>query len=230
LTLRILVGIAALLALAALTGCAGAGNWARARGRDLGDCVRASVGLGVGLYAEVQATSVLHPSVGFGDVSLAPRKTVGWDPRPIPPGRVRTAAFPTLVLAWPIYRREMISMGFEDTAPGWRGFLSPLILMGSHHVEGRANSLLGLHRWLPNPMLGEMPPESSSERLSRQSWFAVSGTLGVVQADFGVNPLEIVDLLGGLVGWDVLGDDARGDIPPPTPNGPIPPDPLQNEG
>jgi hypothetical protein len=228
--LRRLSGIAALLALAALTGCAGFGDWTRARGRDLGDCVRASVGLGVGLYAEVQATSVLHPSVGFGDVSLAPRKTLGWDPRPIPPGRVRTAAFPTLLLAWPIYRREMISMGFEDTAPGWRGFFSPLILMGSHHVEGRANSLLGLHRLLPNPMLGKSPPETPPERWSRETWFAVSGTLGVVHADLGINPLEIVDLLVGLVGWDLLGDDERGKAPPPPPNGPIPPDPLQNEG
>lgn len=231
---------ALLLALGALPGCAALGDWATARGRDLGDCVRGSVGLGAGLYVEAQATSALHPSVGFGDFSLAPKQQLGWDPRPLPPGRTRTAAFPTLVLAWPIYRQDMIDMGYADTAPGWRGFLSPLILMGSHHVEGRANSLLGLHRWLPNPLLGDPPEETPAETWSRRSWFGVSGTVAVLSVDAGVNPLEIVDLLTGLVGWDLLGDDDRtarsapsatADPPaPPESSGPDPPEPVKDGG
>lgn len=218
------------MALVVLPGCAGVGTWTRARGRDLGDCVRASVGLGVGLYVEAQATSALYPSVGFGDVSLAPKRTLGWDPRPLPPGRVRTAAFPSMLVGWPIYRQEMISMGFEDTSPGWRGALSPMILLGNHHVEGRANSLFGLHRAIPNPLLGEPPPETSPDRWSRRSWFGASGTLGVVTFDFGVNPLEIVDLLGGLVGWDPMGDDGRGKPRKNRTPGPSPFEPLQTGG
>jgi hypothetical protein len=192
--------------------------------------VRGSVGLGAGLYAEVQATSALHPSVGFGDASLAPKRTIGHDPRPLPPGRVRTAAFPTLLVGWPVYRRDMIAMGFEDTAPGLRGFLSPWILMGSDHVAGRANSLLGLHRWLRNPLLGEPPPETAPERWSRRSWLAASGTLGVVQVDAGVNPLEILDFVAGLVGWDPLGDDRRGRAAQGRDPRAEPPEPLQPEG
>lgn len=234
--------------LAALPGCSSLGSWALARGRDLGDCARASVSLGAGLHAEVQATSFIHPSAGFGDVSLVPRRSLGWDPRPLPAGRVRTAAFPVQLVGWPAYRREMISLGHAETAPGWRGFLSPWILMGSRYVEGRSNSLFGLHRFIPNPLLSE-PPESSSERWSRRSWLAAGGTLGVIQADAGVNPLEILDLLAGLAGFDPLGDDRRGrggtgerpdpspseegspgSASPPSPPGPGPADPLQSEG
>ena len=243
--------LAALLLLAALPGCASIGSWARARGRDLGDCGRISLSLGAGLHAEVQATSFLHPSAGFGDVSLAPRRTLGWDPRPLPAGRVRTDAFPSQLFLWPAYRREMIDLGYGDTSPGWRGFLSPWILMGSRHVEGRSNSLFGLHRFIPNPLLAE-PPETTAERWSRRSWLAAGGTLGVVQADAGVNPLEILDLLAGLAGFDPLGDDGRGgavgeggDSPPgdrgagpePAPAAPpdpaappLPADPLQSGG
>lgn len=237
--------LAALAALIALVpGCAGFGSWARARGRDLGDCARASVSLGAGLHAEAQATSFLHPSAGFGDVSLAPKNTLGWDPRPLPAGRVRTDAFPMQLVSWPAYRREMIDLGYGDTAPGWRGFISPWILMGSDHVEGRSNSLFGLHRFIPNPLLAE-PPETPAERRSRQSWIAAGGTLAIIQADAGVNPLEILDFLAGLAGLDPLGDDRRREEPalppgppeaepaengPPPGDEPRPADPLQSGG
>jgi hypothetical protein len=104
--------------------------------------------------------------------------------------------------------------------------------MGSHHVEGRANSLFGLHRWLPNPLLGDPPPESAAERWSRRSWLAASGTLGVVQLDAGVNPLEILDFLAGLVGADLLRDDARGAETPDAGvlGEPPPREPLQPGG
>lgn len=223
--------VTTLLALFLLPGCAGFGEWSRARGRDLGDCVRGSVGFGVGLYAEAQATSLLHPSVGFGDVSLTPKQTLRWDPRPLPPGRVRTAAFPTLLIGWPVYRHELKSMGYSGSAAGWRGFVSPFILAGNQHVEGRSNSLLGLHRWFPNPLLGTEPEETLEARLVRQSWFALSGTAGVIQVDFGVNPLEIVDFLVGIFGWDLLGDDRRS-LPaePPLPSFDTPaPDPPPPE-
>jgi hypothetical protein len=158
---------------------------------------------------------------------------------------VRTDAFPVQLVAWPAYRSELTSLGYADTSPGWRGFLSPWILMGSSYVEGRSHSLFGLHRFIPNPLLAE-PPESPSERWSRRSWLAAGGTLGVVQADAGVNPLEILDLLAGLAGFDPLGDDRRGSpvegtapestpqvpapAPPPPAEDPVPADPLQSEG
>jgi hypothetical protein len=205
-----------LLALLLLSGCAGPGSFLEERSRDLGESVRASAGLGLGLYAEAQATSLLHPSVGLGDLSLTPKRTIGWDPRPLPPGRVRTAAFPTLLVGWPAYRAELRRMGYEDTTPGWRGFVAPFILLGTHHVEGRSNSLLGLHQFLRNPLLEPPPPETRAQRWSRRSWLGGSVTAGVVTADVGLNPLELLDFLVGWLGIDLLGDDCPSLPQPPT--------------
>ena len=205
-TTRILL----LLLVPLLGGCAGLGEYFADRGRDLGDCVRGSAGLGYGLYAEAEATALVHPCAGIGDVSYTPKQTLRWDPRPLPPGRVRTAAFPTLLVGWPIYRAELRSMGYEDTMPGWRGFFAPFFLMGNEYVSGRSHSLLGGHLLLRDPLLEPPPPETRAERLSRWSWFGGSATAGFVTIDAGVNPLEFVDFLLGWFGVDLLGDDKRG--------------------
>ena len=63
---------------------------------DLSQCVRGRVALGIGLYAELEATELMHPAVGFVDMTLVPRASLGWDPRRSPTfGQVRTAAMPT---------------------------------------------------------------------------------------------------------------------------------------
>ena len=206
--------LACLALLVGAGGCASVSDWAGARARDLGDCVRGSVGLSGGLYVEAEATAVLNPSAGFGDFAIPPKWTLAWDPRPLPPGRVRTSAFPTLLVGWPFYRHEMIAMGYADSSPGWRGFLAPFFLVGSDHSEGRGNSLLGMHALLPNPLLVEARAETPTERLSRQSWVGGSATVGIIGVDAGINPLEIVDFLVGLFGWDLLEDDDRAIEPP----------------
>ena len=66
-----------------------------------------------------------------------------------------------------------------------------------------------MHALLPNPLLVEAAPETDRERLSRQSWFGAGATVGIVGVDAGINPLEIVDFLVGLFGWDLLDDDDR---------------------
>ncbi|MFQ5653698.1 MAG: hypothetical protein ACE5GW_03080 [Planctomycetota bacterium] len=201
-----------LLALSSLSGCAGGRSYLKARGRDLGDCGRGRLALGVGRYAEAEATALLQPAVGLIDASLAPRYSIGWDPRPgRPKGLLRTAAFPTLLFAWPYYGAAETREGYGDTHPYLRGALGPWILMGNHHVEGRSNALLLLDRLIPNPRLA--PPlgrqEAPDPSIADHAWLAVSGTVLFLNIDAGVNPLEILDLVAGLVGLDLLGDDGR---------------------
>ena len=203
------------LLLLLLCGCASSNGWWQARVRDVTDCARLGVAGGIGLYGEVQLTSALHGAVGIADASLVPAYSAGWDPRPgQPPGRVRSAAFPLLLVGWPLYAREQVDLGLGDTHPYRRSILAPLFLMGNHHVEGEAVSLLGLHRLVPNPLLVEAPSLTAltpRQRLSRDAWFAVSGTVGVLSIDGGINPLEILDLIVGFLGRDLLADDNRGE-------------------
>ncbi|NRA74769.1 MAG: hypothetical protein HRU16_02415 [Planctomycetes bacterium] len=195
-----------------MAGCSG--QQLRDRARDFGDTLRWRVGAGVGLYSEVQVTSWIHPAVGFADANLSPRYTIGWDPRPgQPAGALRTAAFPTLLVAFPFYQRYWENAGFGDQYSPKQGLLAAVILMGNHYVEGESCSMLRLHRNIPNPMLKTDPQLaalSKTQRHSRNSWIAISGTLGVLTFDAGINPLEIFDAITGLVSIDLLGDDDRG--------------------
>ena len=173
-----LLGLLALSALLAATGCAhSAGQYVIARSNDLSDCVRFQTGVGAGLYAEVEASSALHPSLGFVDATLQPEYTFGWDPRPgRPPGMFRTAAFPTLVLGWPVYGYQESAQGYSDTHPYLRGFVAPFILMGTRHVERRSNSLLWLHHLVPNPRLHGSPDaeQTPASRACGMRWRACS--------------------------------------------------------
>ena len=182
--------------------------------RDVTDCFRAKVGVGVGLYAEAEVTSLIQPAVGFGDGSITRMSTVGWDPRlGQPAGMLRTAAFPTLLLGFPFYESPWPeSTPEEEFENRKRGLLGALILMGNHYVEGESCSLFGLHEQIPNPLLSQAPSLQQLtplQRRSRDSWIAISGTLVLLNVDLGVNPLEILDMLGSLLGLDLLSDDER---------------------
>lgn len=192
-----------------LIGCSG--PEIRSRGKDFAESARFRVGAGIGLYSEVQVTSWVHPAIGFADANLSPRYTLGWDPRPgQPAGTMRTAAFPTLLVGFPFYQRYWQEAGYGDSYTPWHGFLAPWILMGNHYVEGQSCSLLKLHRKIPNPLLSPDPALkslSATQQRSRDSWIAISGTLGVATFDVGINPLELLDAIFGLISVDLLGDD-----------------------
>ncbi len=192
-----------------LSGCSGLDL--RSRGADLGDALRLRLGAGIGLYGEVEATSWIHPAIGFADASLTPRYTLGWDPRPgQPAGMLRTAAFPTLLVASSFYTEPWGPSRSNDTPAPLRGFLGACILMGNHYVEGESCSLLRLHDKIPNPVLSPAPSLAAltdNEQRSRNSWLAISGTLGVVTFDVGINPLELIDALLGCFSIDLLEDD-----------------------
>ncbi len=207
-------GLLVALAMLLASGCAGTARYLLERGRDLGDCVRGRAAFGLGLYAEAEVTSLLQPAIGLIDLTLAPRYSLEWDPRGRQShGAVRTAAFPALLVGWPYYGYHETAAGYGDTNPYLRGALAPLILMGNHHIARTSNSLLHLHSLLPNPRLHDDDPDEdttpASTSLSQHTWLAVSATGGLLNFDVGINPLEILDLVVGLIGIDVLGDDNR---------------------
>ena len=188
--------------------------------RDLTDCIRAEAGIGFGLHLEAQATEWLHPAVGLADVSFKPLQTIGWDPRPGQPvGRLRTAAFPAALLGYPFFRLSGTGEPWDDwnDDPG-RILASSLILMGNDYISGESSSLFQLHRYFPNPLLVKAPSLeilTPSQQRSRDSWIGFSVTLGVLSLDFGINPLEILDMMGSALGWDILSDDGRITETPP---------------
>jgi len=200
---------ALLLALVLPTsGCA----YLETRRSDFADAFRARAAVGVGLYAEVEATSALRPCVGFVDLTLAPKLSVEHDPRVSGHrGEVRTAAFPALLLAWPFYGLGETREGYGDTSPFLRGFLAPLVLAGNYHVEHRQVGLLYPGVWLPDPRLeldeDEAPPPRASGATDH-GWLGVSGTVLFGRFDFGVNLIELVDAVIGCAGLDLLGDDS----------------------
>jgi hypothetical protein len=199
----------AICAAVLLSGCSAIDL--RSRGADLGDALRLRLGAGIGLYGEIEATSWIHPAIGFADASLTPRYTLGWDPRPgQPAGMLRTAAFPTLLVASSFYTEPWGPSGSSDIPAPLRGFLGACILMGNHYVEGESCSLLRLHEQIPNPVLSPVPSLTkltASERSSRNSWLAISGTMGIVTFDVGINPLELLDAVLGCFSIDLLEDD-----------------------
>ncbi len=207
------VGLACVLLVSALTGCQGGlRHWVDARCDDLSDCVRYRIGLGVGLYADAEVTAFLKPAVGVMDASLAPHYTTGWDPRPgRPSGQFRTAAFPLLLVGWPVYGFGETRAGYGDTHPYLRGAVAPLIFMGNSHLERSSHSLFGLHALVPNPRLEppeDEPPPPATRGIDRW-WIGASGTALLPTFDLGFNLPEFVDFVVGLSGLDLVGDDYR---------------------
>jgi hypothetical protein len=192
----------------------------RARIDDLTDTVRGRVGAGLGLYGEIEATCWLHPAVGFVDANLAPRFTIGHDPRPgQPAGVLRSASFPTMLVAFPFAKAVPGTTDDSTISAPLKGWLNACILRGDHHVEGESCSLLQWHREIHHDWLVQAPSLaqlSAAQRSSRNTWFAISGTLGVVTIDCGINPLELLDALLGWFGVDLMEDDLRRKAPVPS--------------
>ncbi|MFN0057596.1 MAG: hypothetical protein ACKVX7_03995 [Planctomycetota bacterium] len=217
-----------LLMFSTALGCAPTGRYLRSRGADLADCVLARAAFGVGLYAEIEVTTLVRPAVGFGDATLAPRLALEHVPAARQSdGELRTAAFPALFLLWPWYGYAETAEGYGDSHPYVRGFFAPWFLMGNYHVAEHTNGVLLLDRLLVNPRLNNHDEETNAEPvadtdtasvattaprarpIADHGWFAASVTPLLGRFDIGLNPLELVDFLTGLVGLDLLRDDGR---------------------
>lgn len=189
------------------TGCTFVEN----RGRDFAQVVRARLAFGVGLYVEAEASSALRPAIGLADATLAPKLSIEHDPRASGRrGEVRTAAFPWLLIGWPLYGYGEGREGYGDTSPYLRAFVAPFVLAGQYHVEHHTVGLFYPEQWMPNPRLeldeGEaLPPRADG--VSDHGWFGVSATILVGRIDFGINLIELADAITGCVGLDLLSDD-----------------------
>ena len=159
---------------------------------DLADCGKASVGIGFGLEAHAKVGFLTHPSLGIGSMT----SRVGHE------SRVRTAAWGEVRCVWPV-SSLMDTFLAED----------PMSLNVSF-VSGRGphNNPLEVGYLLPLLVYAGMHADNETYRplaFKEATDLQLGGTLLLVSARVGVNPLEIVDFLAGLVGLDPAGDDPK---------------------
>jgi len=181
--------MAALCAAVALSGC----SYLQHRGKDFQDCFKANLGTGFGLYAGVRATDVLNFPLGFFQASWR----LGVD------GRTRPQYY------WP--EGEMGGLlaldhwefrGPEDE-PGlskarawiWSGWLT----------AGGPEEDLPPPPYIHREYEGEEP--SHGTRVADRYWLEAEVFALIVGARAGLNPVEMVDFLLGLVTVDILDDD-----------------------
>jgi hypothetical protein len=174
------------VAVAVLCGCA-------SRMADLRDCGRLSVGVGLGLSADVKVGDLTHPSLGLMTVThrvgLENREIVGY-------WKEGECAFPLIEVPnklgedcgfFTSYGRDLFAEGHDGARD-------------QCHVVGF---------WLPFERYKVGSCELKQSAFNSTTDLQAGLTLGVVSARVGVNPLEIVDFLLGFVGLDIAGDDER---------------------
>ncbi|MBS3763968.1 MAG: hypothetical protein ACLFWL_13670 [Candidatus Brocadiia bacterium] len=178
-------GIAVLALLLLGSGCASD------RIADLKDCGRLSIGVGLGLSADVKIGDLTHPSLGLMSYTYR----VGHENRDISgQWSEMEGAFPLVIVA--------NRLGAEN--PFFASYIADTTR------KGGAGGMEKFHRvgfWLPferrkldKGKLGLSPFNTATD-------LQAGATLGIVSARAGINPLEIVDFLLGFVGLDIARDD-----------------------
>ena len=211
--------------LVATVGCAPIGGYLGARAMDLADCVKGNVGVGIGLTADVHLTDFMAP--GLGIVSYT--ANAGYDDR-----NVNGVWLESIVINTPRFAFETVARDYEETPSdenleggvlisqlALRSLLLPnerwirengeltveyytLFNIGGLGRDFRATALTGL---LQRP--GERP-KTPEKTIWDEAFFEAGATLGVVEARAGINPLQFLDFLAGIFGFDPADDD-----PPP---------------
>jgi hypothetical protein len=172
-----------------MAGCAGpAGRYCARRWTDFGDCVEATVGYGFPVHARVKATDFAVAGAG---VALARR--AGWKGRygtygggGVPP-TAGIGFHPGTILQGGI---PLLTNGEMEAS---------LVSKSQWSVE-TLGPCVTRHTYMPGLEPG--PRSLVAER------FWVGGTVALLlSARLEINPVEFVDLLAGIVGWDMLQDD-----------------------
>jgi hypothetical protein len=178
---------------------------------DLQDSASLSLGMGVGIAADLKAGMLTHPS--FGTVTAS--AMLGSDSRDV------AGSFYQVSSGWPHSmfwaHKEGASGGQVMNSTGWRAafevkeFQAAFVAIGhptantteivSGMVEGvEAEGTIDDARWLP------IPPELSFNEVTD---LQVGATLLLVSARAGFNPLEFLDFLLGFAGVDIAEDDPK---------------------
>lgn len=185
--------------------CSGACGYLRDRAHDLLDPFRVDVGYGLGIYADVRATDWLAAGAGLHQVH-----TAGVHGRFVGTSQTRQLGIP-------------LSMLGETESE-----MTPL-LGGTSRFDWRRDVVPGQILVFPVMHLGRtgILACSLAERDVRVADLGASLTLGVVGVSLGFSPGEVLDLLLGIVGIDLAGDDDAS-RPPPAPAKTRGPEPAES--
>jgi hypothetical protein len=183
---------AVLLALACLPGCANTGpqdisGWAEARGADFMDIFGVRVALGPGLGAYVRVTEALelgYLSMGQAELSL-----------PAPKG-VSLRGFPAVVFG---LRGRYGGLWYESS--------QELMLPGFSSRDYEVSTVRDRPIQREN-IAGYVTPHGEYDNWRYE--FGLGAHLLVAGAQAEVRPLELLDFLAGVLGFDPGGDDAPG--------------------
>ncbi len=211
--------------LSALCGCEAMGRYAHDRMLDLVDCAKFNVGYGIGLAADLHVTDWFAPGIGY----LSYTTNFGWDDRVI-----HGTWEECVVINTPAYAVEAVigdaeqrsDTDYNPVAQIRRLALAGVFLANERWIRnGRTRRVTVGHyslfnfasvsRFLrqtdPGSFFlreGERPNDRRRSFWDR-AWIEAGATVGLVQLRAGVNPLQMLDFLAGLVGLDPVGDDRR---------------------
>lgn len=210
-------------------GCSSVGRYLGARAMDLADCVKGNVGAGIGLTVDAHVTDYIAPGVGIVSYTA----NFGYEDRTI-----NGTWLESLVINTPRFAYETVFQAYEEAEESPDKELEGSVVMSQLAMRslllpnerwirkddeltvdyytllniaglGRRNRATALTGLLRRP--GEIP--TVREKTGWQIGFLeVGGTLGFVEARAGFNPLELVDFLAGVFGWDPAGDDPPAEV------------------
>jgi hypothetical protein len=199
-------------------GCYGCASYRQVLWNDFRDTFKLSVGVGLGVHADIKATSVLHGGVGwFGlwwNAGLRDRHT--------------PFVFPTQEMAlFPLY----LSAPLWEEKRKW--YLSETLRLANGRLTGRYDGeepfitgslfdVAGFEQWQAyGPRkLTEHPTmfKGHVETAYTEKPCGLECGLGlfVLNARLGIDPVEFVDLWCTAFGWDMLGDNPNSEEPANT--------------
>ena len=182
-------GLAAFLLAAWTSGCA------TGRLADLRDCARLSLGVGPGLDATAKLGCLAHPSLGVASRT----RRVGLE------NRHRHGSWREEQYVWPA---EILVQALGEM---WGGESVPLASYGRFALPDLPGDPDVATSWFPVLQAGRDPNPFAFRELAD---LELGATVFVVSVRAGVNPLEILDFLLGVAGFDPARDDAPDPAPP----------------
>lgn len=184
------------VAVIAIAGLVGQGC-TQAQLNDWADCGRASVGVGLGLEVHTRLGCVTQPAIGYASETCR----IGHE------NCTTTGMWHEDQLVWPLSANRPADLdGCDSGALNWSSVRTML------NGDERSPYTERYGFWLAADAAPyyEFPFRPTGPFKFRElTDFEIGGTLGVVSARVGINPLEIVDLALSPFGLDIAGDDNR---------------------
>jgi hypothetical protein len=221
--MRLVLASTLLLGLGLLSSCAGALRYLGRRGMDAADCVKLNVGTGFGLTADVRVTDWFSPGLGVRSYALC----VGYEDREIHGLWEEYLVINTPRAVWELsYGGPDASEEpeLDDESRVLQLFLSSMLLANERWIRPPSGSpvLVEYASLLNIGQVGEQMrasgpanwmleegerPFTRHKSAWRKGFVEFGLMLLVVEARAGINPLEFLDFVAGVVGLDPAGDD-----------------------